>query len=112
MSKWCIFKCDRCGNEEKRGEGWSIICYNCKNNGIEETMKPYKWECYNGHQNYVRGFGFSAFDICEKCERMELNNREDNSFRKNKNNDSNNICLPFFGNKKGNKKDNDCCNIY
>ncbi len=113
MSKWCIFKCDRCGNEERRGEGWPIICFKCKNNDIEETMRAYKWECYNGHENYVKGYGFSVFDICEECERMKLKNggdneRQNSSFRTNKNN----ICLPFFGNKKENKKDNDCCNIF
>ena len=112
MAYWCIFKCDRCGNIEKRSEGWPIYCYNCKNNDIEVTMRDYKWECINGHENYVRGTGFSARDICEECERNKEDNERENSFRNNKNNDSGNICLPFFGNKKGNKKENDCCNIY
>ena len=112
MNYWCIFKCDRCGNIEKRGEGWPIIFYNCKNNDIEETMKPYKWEFYNGHENYVRGTGFSVLDTCEEWERNKEDNERENSFRNNKNNDSGNICLPFFGNKKVNKKENDCCNIY
>ena len=47
-------------------------------NDIEKTMRPYKWECYNRHENFVRGIGFSSFDKCEECERMKLKNREDN----------------------------------